>query len=68
MSVAEHSFAISFSIPVYKTRYNRGMSIRFATAEEIADWDKKNPSKPRQGNLLQSKEFADIGQSRWLEA
>lgn len=63
MSVAEYSFAISFSIPVYKTRYNRGMSIRFATAEEIADWDKKILANPDKGNLLQSKEFADIKQA-----
>ena len=39
------------------------MSIRFATPEEIADWDKKILANPDKGNLLQSKEFADIKQA-----
>lgn len=60
MSVAEYNFAIVYSIAADKTRYNRGMSIRFATQQEIADWDKKILANPDKGNLLQGKLFAEI--------
>lgn len=40
----------------------REFSARFATAEEIASWDKHVTANPNGGNLLQSEAFADVKQ------
>lgn len=40
----------------------REFTARFATAEEIADWDKHVTANPNGGNLLQSEAFAEVKQ------